>query len=37
MKLIPDGKPHNITAKGITHVGECTRKDIQRSKKEERK
>lgn len=27
-ELIPDGKPHNLVAKWITHSGKCTEEDI---------
>ena len=29
MKLIPDGKSHNIYANWITHDGGCTQRDIE--------
>lgn len=34
MPLIGDGKPHQITAKWVTHEGVCTQKDIEAVKKD---
>jgi len=31
-EMIPDGKPHTIHAKWITHVGKCTEEDIKHNR-----
>ena len=35
--LIPDGKPHHLYAKYVTHAGRCTEEDIKRMNEEKKK